>query len=336
MTGANRKGIVSISLLGELIHLIPLLLLIAALFGLAFIEAKCPATPAERLARKGYRLLAVAFWPVALICGADFSLRQSIVLGLTLAWLAHVARNSVSKPALRFFPYRVWVRPNWFQILTDFKLIGTPEEWGPIQQSLSSSTDYRILRNGFSFTVVQDSGDFEGRLIYRNDHGTFRRQVDVWEDMTPITGEPVDDVILSRDFGRHPIFVMDSGYLELPSHVLTGYKLGFRVKKSWWTKVKHSCPPPFGEKEHESTGEVEITLAMISYSEFDTYWGLPENREGEAEYFFKTLPQMRKSRDKHREILAWSEEKHQGYFTPDGGWPVSLHHKYFEVEHRAI
>jgi hypothetical protein len=157
--------------------------------------------------------------------------------------------------------------------------------------------------------------------------------MDFWEDMAPITSEPgIADRIEGRDFGSPPIFVMHSS-LQLP-----GSDLGIRVKKSWWTKVKDSCPPPFSEKEYEATGEVEIILATLSYRDFDLYWKPVDwNGAGCADYIYKTLPRLEKRRNEQREKLGWTAEKHGGFdFTPDCGWPETLHHKYFEVVHRHI
>jgi hypothetical protein len=41
-----------------------------------------------------------------------------------------------------------------------FRLIGSPEEWHSIAESVKSCADYRVLRDGVLFTVLQPSEDW--------------------------------------------------------------------------------------------------------------------------------------------------------------------------------
>lgn len=115
---------------------------------------------------------------------AGFSVRQSIVLALLMAWLVGAIAEiaEIARPARRkrFSPYYVRVDPNWYDLLLDFKLISKPEEWHTLRESFETlpSTEYRVLRSGFCFTIVNQSEDFERTLIYANHHQVFVSEVD--------------------------------------------------------------------------------------------------------------------------------------------------------------
>jgi len=54
-------------------------------------------------------------------------IRQGVVLGAAMVLLAFGVLEAL-KPAPRFISYWVRVSPNWYQILADFKLVGSIEE----------------------------------------------------------------------------------------------------------------------------------------------------------------------------------------------------------------
>ena len=315
-----------------ILQLLPPVAVYGAMWLFAFIEARYP--PAEKPARKCYQFLAVVLWPVALIFFGDFRLRQGIVLGLMLAWLAHHLGRTVAKPTQVFTPYRVWVRPNWFKIATDFRLL-RPEEWGSVPAAVASSTGYSVARDGLRFTVVQQSEDLKNTLIFQDSYPSFACEVDFERSMESIR-LPFDPNA-NLDLLREPhavLFFMKLGRgRELP-----GYDLGICVPLRWWDSVKNSCPQPIRENPLEQTGQIEITLATLSYREFDSYWKPADaDEEGREKYIFKTLPQQMKRRDEQRLALGWTADKHGGEdFIPYRGWPEFLHHRYFDFEHRAI
>ena len=97
----------------------------------------------------------VVFWPLVLVFVGGFPIRQGVVLGLLMALTGF---RLATKPGCRFIPYCVRISPDWYQILTDLKLIGSLEEWDTIAQSLKSAAGYHALRDAVLFTVVQQGG----------------------------------------------------------------------------------------------------------------------------------------------------------------------------------
>ena len=93
-------------------------------------------------------LLVGGVWFLILVYIADFSQRQSVVLALILMWVGHYVGEEVKKlnertekiaekPAYKFVPYHIRIDPQWQQLLIDFKLIGSAEEWAQIKETLS-------------------------------------------------------------------------------------------------------------------------------------------------------------------------------------------------------
>jgi len=272
-------------------------------------------------------LVAVAVLPLLLIYGGDFSMRQGVVLGLLLMGLLYLMSNAAAGP-VRYLPYWVQVAPNWYQILTDFKLIESPEEWRSIAESLKSATGYRVLRDGVSFTVVQQSADFERTVIFWNQHQAFGSEFSFSEDMTPIQFERSTD-----PEGWH----VPARFFMRPSGASgeAGYTLGIVVRDWWWEEVSNSCAAPLGVSTNPLTGSVEVALAVLPLKEFEIY-RYPANRWTDG-YITKTEPQIRRRRDEARRKLGWiamdRASSDSGFHGLD---PFHLEHKYFTVKHRQI
>jgi len=263
----------------------------------------------------------VVFCPSVLVFVGGFPVRQGVVLGLLMAWLAFGIRMQMPS-ARRFIPYWVRVSPNWYQILTDFKLISSVEEWRSVLQS--ASTDYCVLRDGVLFTVVQESEDFEHTLIFWNQHQAFGSEFRFMEDMTPIQFKRMDPM------GGH----LPARFFMKPwaAGLLAGYSLGIEVRDWWWEKMKTSCVAPLAVDTNLLTGSVDLTLATLPRKEFDLYWGC-----WTEEYITKVKPKIRVQRDEARQKLGWTAEEHQADdFHPYGGWPAAIVHKYFHIQHHAI
>jgi hypothetical protein len=261
---------------------------------------------------------------VVLYVVARFPLLQSMVLAVLIAELGREIRRRTRKPARRFSPYYVRVVGKWHELLTDFHLTDKREEWHLIRRSIEEMpfTDYRVLLNGICFTVVNQSEDFERTLVYSNDRRSFASDVDFEEPMITIEREHgilADDPLFRRD---DVLLFVKSGW--------DGYNLGIIVPDWWWGEVKASCPKPMEESKDSSTGRVELILATISYREFDCYW---QPAERGSAFYFKTEKQIRDRTDGQRNKFGWMKVE-----RPDipGIWDVSIEHKYFTVEHRAI
>jgi hypothetical protein len=271
-------------------------------------------------------LLVGGVWFLILVYIADFSQRQSVVLALILMWVGHYVGEEVKKlnertekiaekPAYKFVPYHIRIDPQWQQLLIDFKLIGSAEEWAQIKETV-----YEALPYGISCTILQKQDEWQEGLIFRG----------------PILGSFVrifefEDVIAPIQFEEAP---RELRLFVKPGE--DGYDLGVIVPEKWWDRVKTSCPKPLKEKNGEMWYETELTLATLSYAELDWYWQ-PENCAGpgnlskkEPQYnrYEQWNQQIADQRDKQRIKLGWKEAKYGG--------PNRIEHNYFEVVHSQI
>lgn len=274
--------------------------------------------------------LVVGFYYLLLTYVGEMPQRQSWILALLLGFLSREV--FLRTPAMRFTPYWVSVEPNWYQILADFKLIGSPEEWDSIQQRLEEEfprREYHVLQRGLHFTVVQQSEDGARTLVYRDDHKCFASKIDLWEELAP------RKLPASKPLEPAPLegvrFFMKFGYkdsrLTNPIEGIAGYDLGIRVAAKWWEGVKASCPKPIHEgHDLYDFDYVELTLARISRREFDLYWEPVDWEDPE-----KRLDRHLKLIGEHRKKLNWVADETPG--PPD--WEF-LEHKYFSVCHSEL
>src|ERR1039458_9291767 len=112
-------------------------------------------------------------------------------------------KNLVRAHAGHFEPYRVWIEPNWFQLLLDYGLVKDLDEWHEVWARIDHipASDYDVLRDGISFTVLKPD------LIYRDDHKKFSTSVKF--------EEPIMEVSLLHSGGweYHPrIYIGFAGY----------------------------------------------------------------------------------------------------------------------------
>jgi hypothetical protein len=271
-------------------------------------------------------LLVGGIFFLILVYVADFSARQSIALALILMFMGRYVgdqvkklneriEKAVEKPSYKFAPYHIRIDPQWQQLLIDFKLIGSAEEWAQIKETV-----YEALPYGISCTILQKQDEWQEDLIFRG----------------PILGSFVrifefEDVIAPIQFEEAPrelrLFVKPGA---------DGYDLGIIVPEKWWDGVKTSCPKPLKERNGEMWYETELTLATLSYAEFGWYWQ-PENGAGpgnlsikEPQYnaYEEWSQQITSQRDEQRIKLGWKEAKYGG--------PNRIEHSYFEVVHNHI
>jgi hypothetical protein len=105
----------------------------------------------------------------ALVLIGGFPLRQGASLGLLLAAADAILSSRLALPQEDppLTPYWVGISPKWCQILSDYKLISGPEEWQGVLELAKGLPDYRVLRDGVLFTVIQR------QLVYWNQHQGF-------------------------------------------------------------------------------------------------------------------------------------------------------------------
>lgn len=264
---------------------------------------------------------------------ADLLPRASLVLAIVLASLS----TAVLAPAdrRRFSPYRVSVVPKWEALLSDFRVLKTHEEWDSLWKALeaveqTSPDKYNALRKGVTYTVLQQSEDGESLLIYRNDYQTFTTEVDFRDDLTPrgSDGMPAQ-VWPSTDITFFISFGYQDSSLPTPYRGIAGHDLGIDVSDEWWESTRAMCPKPLDEQKDHSTGRIRLTLARISFREFDLYW---DPVPWSSDYVNKAAPKIRAIRDEQRKTLGWVSND---YDIP-GVYLESIEHKYFSVDHRPI
>jgi hypothetical protein len=255
---------------------------------------------------------------------ADLSFRQSLVLAIVLAaLLAYLERgigNAMPKACWKFRPYYVWVSPKWSDLLTDFKLIGRPEEWPEIEKAVRQEplTEYRVLRSGIRFTIVRESSDLQESLIYWDNDRRFVSEVGFGQEISPIKTTHGDVLLIVRFQGD-------------------GYALGIYVPIPWWEEVKTSCPKPLEEFIDSGRGRIELILTTVSDREFDVYREPVWNRRHSIDKGRGWWEQIEATRAEQRNKFGWKKVEHPE--IPELGhvdWPESLEHKYFNLEHHEI
>src|SRR5258708_21356493 len=89
----------------------------------------------------------------------DFTLRQSIALTFIalIGYELYVKLNASRRVERAFEPFCVSIYPNWYELLSDFKLIGGMEEWHRLREEAERvpASEYSVFRSGFHFTVIR-------------------------------------------------------------------------------------------------------------------------------------------------------------------------------------
>ncbi len=280
--------------------------------------------------RKG---LVAALWCLLFLFIGGFSIRQSLVLGVSMTFVLFILVFwHESKKPKRLVPHYVQVLPDWYQILKDFRLIDTVEEWRSILESAKQLPfgEHHVLRDGLFFTVLHVSQDFARTLIFWNHNKVFSGEVDYQWSMRPVQLARDDSQRLIQEglFSAH-----QDVYLFMRPDGKEGYALGLDVPHSWWNKTKTLCPSPEEEQIDHMTGYVKLVLARISHREWDLYW---EPEVWNSDYYFKAYRQIQNRRDGLRLKLGWKTVAHANMPELNIDWPEEMEHKYFRLEHRAV
>lgn len=250
----------------------------------------------------------VSVLTVVLYVGGVFPLKQSLAIGVPLLLaMQHAARlaspaHGYMSSSQEFQPYYVQISPNWYSLLTDYKIVEGDTEWKQVSQSLEGVplTEYRVLRSGLRYTVLNQRA--RDSLIYWNNHHVFQTGVDLWADAEPVGIEPDDEhkelerlmSVLRDRGGKAPVrFFCKLGLIETKT---LGYLLGLEVPDWWWKKNKESCPRPLQVDDVPLTGQVRLVVSVIPYSEFLGYEGKSDQRA--------TL-----TLNQHREQFGWKTEE---------------------------
>jgi hypothetical protein len=261
---------------------------------------------------------ALVFWGV--LEWAGFSLSQSILLALLLTLLIWMIGDAAPKVKYKFSPYYVTVDPKWHQILTDYKVINTDEDWTRLQEWMQSPglpADHLARKRVVWFSIVRN--DVSGALVWRGASEGFSCEVD-WEWAFTNNGRWMLDKEYQRtqDFTDVALFMKQFGDV---------YRLGIRVPVEWWKEAKASCPAPIDEHTDHMCGRVDLTIASLPLAEFDVYW---DRVEYDMKWVDKVWAKVDEGRKKHGWELAKKSEDYRRWE------PTTIQHRYFDAYHHSL
>lgn len=188
----------------------------------------------------GNSLLFVALLYVFFRYAGEFSTRQSVVL-TAVGWMGsrlYERLNLSRKTEDVFTPFRVSCIPNWYELLSDFKLIRGQDDWKRLcdaANKLPASTFSALRQGGFSFTVIRppSSGSMPPGLAFWNNEKTFLNDLELEASVI----EPEDERLQLRHGEKHDFFDHPS-FASLPRLVFKfgvgGYEIGLDVQAAWW------------------------------------------------------------------------------------------------------
>ena len=108
---------------------------------------------------------------------ADFSTRQSIVVGIVGFFAIQGFRISLANAEQRFVPLRVSIAPDWSAICHDFNLV-SEAEWSAIYERISKGSEgYNVLWNGLNYTTLSPT------LFYSHDKKEFFTELNLREEI---------------------------------------------------------------------------------------------------------------------------------------------------------
>jgi hypothetical protein len=236
-----------------------------------------------------------------------------VLVALGFAWAAR------SRSELRFVPHFVHVIPRWHDILVDFDLLSTDEEYDKLYNEFKAvpETQYNVFLNGVRFTVLDSETIGQRTLIYSDDYQNFVSRADFKRSLRPLTLLWLETEQPSLRVWTPEFFIKGSGGT---------YHLGVVVPAWWWEQKQSKLTAGVtADSGHAfEFGTVALTIATIPGSEFTSYWErIKPYPKGDAVW------QKRRADD--REKFGWAAEE-----KPERTWPDILRHKYFEVRHRRI
>lgn len=273
-----------------------------------------------------------------------FSSRQSIVLAVLALWVdwwghgLYEKLHASSRVEKVFEPFCVSICPNWYQLLSDFKLIRSMEEWHRLREEAEKvpTSEHSVFRSGFLFTVIRppsENGLLPG-LTYWNDRRVFLSAVELLESIIEMN----DDYLPSGGEEQHPLF-KHPRWARLPELYfkpgIGGYELGLEVQNDWW---KHLCENgEIGElaktEQHDNQlcGVTRLVIATLPCSEFDWYYG-----KAPSIVDLKKRQRWEQARDKELAANGWKRKvQTDPEFKIRDRWSHA-EHKYFSVSHRGL
>jgi len=264
----------------------------------------------------------------------DFSSQQSAVLAVaaSMGYGLYEKLNASRTVADVFSPFCASIYPNWYELLSDFKLINSEDEWDKLCNAANETPEreYTLFRRGFAFTVIKppaDDGLLPGLTFWHN-RKVFLADLELSEPIIEIENE----FHLPGRGEEHPFFHHPQ-WSSLPRFCFKwgagGYEIGLEVQDDWWEHLRESkeigdLAKIKGDRDH-LCGTTRLVIATLPYSEFGVYY---QNVD------YGDLKKVQEAIDKQLEVNGWKRKIERDSEIRD---PWShVEHKYFTVSHRSI
>jgi hypothetical protein len=261
-----------------------------------------------------------------------FSDAQSAVLAVVgaLGYGLYAEMNAQRGVEKAFSPFRVSICPNWYQLLSDFKLIGSKEEWHRLREEAAKlpTSEYSVFRSGITFTVIQRASDVPlPGLTYWDNRKCFVTDLDFSEIIMPIESECPLDLDEKHPFFNHPKRSTLPRLYFRPGR--GGYEIGLVVNDDWWENLCKEGESRELAKVKSITnrlgGSTRLAVVALPLSVFDLYY---------TNVDYDQTEKLRPAMDKQLEANGW---KRKDEYDPEIRDPWShVEHKYFSVSYREV
>ena len=279
-------------------------------------------------------LLFVAVMYVCFRYLGNFAANQSTVL-TAVVWLGYGLYEKLNlsrKSGDAFTPFCVTLFPNWYLLLSDFKLIRGEEDWKRLCDEANKvpAIKFNVFRQGLSFTVIRppsDDGLLPGLAFWDN----AKRFLNELELNEPIIDQ--EDERLRFGFGEKHKFFDHPNWSSLPRIVfrwgIKGYEIGLEVQDDWWNERCQSgeLKELANVKKHTDhlCGATRLVIATLPYSEFAAYY---------QKINYAQQKRLQEEWNKQLEANGWKRKEEEDSEIQDPWWHVE--HKYFSVSNRSI
>lgn len=214
-----------------------------------------------------------------------------IIIGVLSAFIYFYSLNRNKKNIAGFQPFYVQVMPNWYELLSEYKLIDK-ESWAALEKKIEGNDNakYNVLNSGIMFTVLKSDSEYE--LIYNNHKKYFRSEVEFREKL--------EEIQVPTDNGGFyiPYFSVKWG--------IEGYELSITTPES---RKKSYMPGDDGDL---------VKITTIPYSVFH----MPSKRFGVTtpDEYKKQIERngwIAEERDGEQRIMGWPNTLNHKYFSVD-------------------
>lgn len=255
---------------------------------------------------------------------ASFSLLQSLVL-MTIGYAAHwwsidLLAESIISTFEGFDPFWLNVSPNWGNIMFDFKLVESMEEYEQIWEKVRGEPEwkYNLVRDGIRFVFLMPSAySIKPRLAYNQSLKYFSRNLYFFEEIRELERPDPSD-----KWGIDPTFQF---YFFIKDR-FDGYEIGLHIPPGWYQE-KHGFPKPPREFKDD------IILAILPHQEFVQYWHFTRMPYEERRARFL---ENRALQDKALQINHWVRKVEEIDYELPKLDCEQLEHRYVKITHGPL